>query len=212
MKKERLLLIFILLLGIFLTGCEAHYFLEIKDNNFNEQISFKNIKDKDLEKQQTTWEELKERNYPALKDKNYHKEMKGKDLTLTSSYKPSQFSESTLFKNCFKNNVFLDEDKYWYIKGYDDFLCFYDDGQVVFEIKTNYPVLTSNAQKVRGNSYIWKLSSKTYNKSEGLFIQIAKEGKKSYSKKNQISWGQVVIFLVFLLLIGVSLTIIKIKK
>ena len=46
-----------------------------------------------------------------------------------------------------------DKENYYVIKGYNSFKCVFDKKTVV-SIKTDYRVIDSNADKVRGNKYI----------------------------------------------------------
>ena len=167
---------------IALSGCTATYELNISNNGFEEKIS---INSNEITKSNyyiTAY-------YNGIPENVYDVDINTKidgieyyntkllNNTLEFKYK---FKENDFFKSNIANSffsVFLiqeyeydDENTYNLLSTTDDFSAFetYNDlDEVTINIKTNYEVISTNADKINKNIYTWNLN-KNKNKSINL--------------------------------------------
>lgn len=221
MKK---ILFLILTLGL-LTGCGSDYELKVnkysieekaqvklKNNDYdkavllNEIFRVTNINyDDDTEMGKYVIDQLRNNKLsPGYNlDGNLNKKITNNKISLSYTYKNDEFSSSNIFNSCFKDTYYDSTDDYYIIKGYNSFKCMIKD-KMQISIKSDYRVIDSNADKVKGNKYIWYFN-RNNNTDHDLYIQISKK----YMAPKPNYWG-----ITFLLAIAIGFIIYKffIKK
>lgn len=165
MKKYLLLFIFAFLL----VGCDGSYNLYISDDEIKENIVFhmeNSIYD--------TYPILDFKQYPIYSNTNivYSNSVVDnngyKDISMTYSFKPEEFSKSSALNSCFSNHKFLNEKKYYEMDLSGEFKCLYGDSFDI-NIITDNKVMDHNADGVNGNKYTWHVNS---NNKDNLSIRI----------------------------------------
>lgn len=163
--KLKKLIIFMLL--FILSGCTVNYNLEIKDDNYIENINVKvNEEEKEIAKNQI----------PYIKSTIHNKIVYNSDFQENNvlynhiySFNEYQSSAIKVYFDNFKN--FEEDGDYTLIlSGFNAYNNFQQAADLyTFTIKTDYEVVTSNADYKKGNTHIWKVNSKNYNKKKIIF-------------------------------------------
>lgn len=172
MKKTFILIIILFLLS----GCTAEYNLNISDKGFNETLVLRaeNLNDNELliDYPITAFYDSEGNNEDPLKkepDVEYYnskliKENNLNKLTYNYKFNESEILSSRIIRNSFSTIIFKkydhDEDgknDYMLISTTDDFEGFkYENlSKVVINIRNDYKVISSNADKVNDNIYTW---------------------------------------------------------
>lgn len=188
MKKN----IIILLISIlFLTGCTSEYTLEFSNKKIKENITV-DILDSDISNMTSQVAEVDDRitpfieedQYPLMnnKDVKYKKKVKnidlGKRVNLKYTYSHDEFKESKAFNMCFEKKEFSELRKGYSLNFSGKFYCKYTE-DVVIKIKTNNVVVSNNADKVEGNTYIWYINSSNV---DNVNISMELSKKVKYTK------------------------------
>lgn len=211
MKKY--LLLFALLL---LTGCSATYNLDIDSGNFTEKLdidgaSVNSISDLilplDYDIDEYTIDDVKpgdEGFYGAkIKDNGY---------SLFHTFKYDDYVNSTILNSCYDkvDAKFNDDD--FYISTVGKFSCFesYDDlDNVTIKIRSQYKLVSTNADKVDGFNYIWNISRNDTDK--GIYIELDTTNRKK-SIMDFIRDNNVMVFIIQFVLISLLVLIILFIK
>lgn len=172
MKKIFLLI----MISFLLSGCTAEYNLNISDKGFNETLVLRaeNLNDNELliDYPITAFYDSEGNNEDPLKkepDVEYYnskliKENNLNKLTYNYKFNESEILSSRIIRNSFSTIIFKkydhDEDgknDYMLISTTDDFEGFkYENlSKVVINIRNDYKVISSNADKVNDNIYTW---------------------------------------------------------
>lgn len=198
--KKYLLLFFLIFLT---TGCDVKYNLTINTNSYDEKVNLSVYSDDTLYgtiENNTADVTLKDEN------KKYTKKIKKQDskYTVLYQYKHNNDSikKSKFITSCFKT-VNIDNSNDNISLSASDFNCIYmDDGvsanSVEVNIKTNLKVLDNNADKVFGNTYIWKFDGNNYSDKKIEFK--AKKGFQLKTASKSASFTLLVIILPILLI------------
>ena len=183
MKKILLLLVMVFLL----TGCGAEYTLIYENGIFREELSIP--KDKlDEEEFSDALEfigrEEKKVNYTQedTKDKKIIKQKLGEKFTTTD-----------IIEYCYNHIYVLNDKKVISISTDKNNYC--SDKNIVIKLKTDKEVLSSNANKVEGNTYIWT------DFSDGIDVQISKDRERT--ENNSIKSN----ILIRIIIVGIFLVI-----
>ena len=208
--------IYLLLILFLLTGCGNSYELEINKNSLTENVYFTlkpndysnavlmkkifNIGDKyyddDRQMGEYVINYIKENDLQSLDGKYYQKKIDGNQVSLNYTYSKEKFPDSIVFNSCFGDTYYEKTKNYYVIKGYNSFKCVFDKKTVV-SIKTNYRVIDSNADKVRGNKYIWVFDSNN-NLNHELYIQVSNKYRKEHGNYFPLIITVIAIFIVLL--------------
>ena len=183
MKKIFLLI----MISFLLSGCTAEYNLNISDKGFSETLILRaeNLNDNELliEYPITAFYDSEGNNEDPLKKESgveYYnskliKENNLNKLTYNYNFSENEILLSRIIRNSFSTVIFKkydhDEDgknDYMLISTTDDFSGFkYENlSEVVINIRNDYKVISSNADKINGNIYTWvfnKNNSKAIN-------------------------------------------------
>lgn len=199
MKKK----IILFLLIVLFTGCDAVYNIDIDNNSVKETADF--LYDNSAENEKIVNEYYKN-NYMAffdmdsLKDMMYKKKKingrKKIGINLNYDYLANEYQNSSLLDQCYYKKSFIQNDDYIILYTEGGARCFYKDedkllDSLVININTKLKVLENNADEVKGNKYIWKLTEDNFT-SKDIYIKI----KRSKNKKNG---KEGIIFLVIII-------------
>lgn len=199
--------ILIMLVVLFLTGCNVTYNIEIKDDKILEKTGvFLNesdiiITNADINgntDSQMSLNEIVDYYYneglnafhnKVLNDSLYKKEKINKDgdvgLRFSYDYNYANYNDSFMVKYCTDNNIFKNDKKYISIDVEDGFDVFDWDvyqqlENLTIKIKTNYKVVENNADSVKGNNYEWIIDRDNY-KEKNIHLKIKKNRNIKFS-------------------------------
>lgn len=197
MKIAKLTLISILLFLV--TGCSVEYQLTFNDNQLTEKIRI------DASESSLTVDEMKqmlEEQLPENELQSYQTKVnKNKKIELTNKYSTKTYKNSLILSQCYTAYNFIESDQYYDLTTSQTFTCNPFDYMIIdeltVEIKTNHKVLSSNADEVKGNTYIWKLTQKN---KEDKSIQIRFSKEKIESKIGLIILGIAVMIAIIILI------------
>lgn len=224
-------IILIIVLFLFITGCDATYNIEIYNDKVIEEFSIvennssiwdRPIRSTEDENSEDTGESktyrqlVKEevsRNTQVFVnqgDTYYKKELISTDNSLglkyNYTYKVSEYKDAYLPKSCFKYFNFIEENQTYILSTSQGFTCFdfyknLDNLKVV--ITTNHKVEETNADIVEGDSYIWEID-KTNSANKSLYLELHKTDYV-FNYKNRVTYillGSVLVaFLIFIVII-----------
>ena len=192
--------IIILLFTIILTGCEASYELEIKDNKLHETIQFTNPMDSTQRKEIKDF--LNTDGYVFTNDETltqkYNITQLSNGYKLNYTYNENEFINVALLNNCFDSFQYNATDKFIAIKAQGRFLCLYNVPNLKVKIKTDYEVSKQNADQHENGYYIWNINTMTKENMDIQFTVLKNNVVETPKKGNFI-----VNFLVTVLLIGI---------
>lgn len=176
MKKKLL----ILLLLFFITGCKVNYKLDItKDLKVKEELSpSETIEYFDKEYEYYEREDAIDALYRVFKDRisvkyDYVHNKNETGIIATHDYKSlkNYLKENNLYKQFFENIDYIEKGSIITIKSTGDFYKYtcQDNTKFIIEdfelqIKIPFKVIENNADEVKGNTYIWRINSKTEDK------------------------------------------------
>ena len=175
MKKIKIIIIFLIV--ILLSGCHKEYYLYINDDKITEKFDIV------LPYSEDNIERLNLNYYPLHANENqlYEKEIQKNGDMINAhfeyEYSPRNFVNTNSINQCFEDKeIIVDNEDYYYLKLGNMQNCM-DDYDLSINIVTNNKVLSNNADKKRGNKYIWNLNNE--NKDQfNLEIKIAKGVKR----------------------------------
>lgn len=153
--------ILILILLIFITGCETKYTLKYTDGVFKENINIKNFVD-DGDGEGEPGVDYYE-SYPIYFDidKTHQFEVNVKkgfdkkyDLNFESIYNDISFSKSSVFNECMQFHEYEEDENFIYISLYGDYYCYAYD-KLEIEFISDNKVTYSNAHKINNEKYSW---------------------------------------------------------
>lgn len=178
MKSLYKYIIFILIV-IVVSGCTSSYNLIIDDDTFKEEINI-NIENELYQYYPFSEDNIEFKQYPLYNNNVdvYNTKVidndNDKDVILTYSYSPSDFSNSNTINICFENHEFLFDDKYYEFNLNGHFNCLYEEN-ININVITNNKVVSNNADSVNGNVYTWHINQE--NKDNiSIEIKIKKGG------------------------------------
>ena len=212
MKKR----IILLLLIVFLCGCEAKYNIKISDNRIEEEI---NITEKNevLEYYDDEDKELfeDELNYWEL-DLDYYKKtnIKEKDISgykYHSYFTYDEFKTLTALKRCYEKFDFQQEPNIK-IETSNDFLCLNDYNEfenLELTITTDYKIINSNADRKDGNKHTWIINKKNH-KNKPIRFEVEKKYAEEHD--SSLGLGAILVIILFIVLIILKLTVLKKDK
>lgn len=218
MKKIILLIVTIL----FLTGCSVDYNLKFNNDTIDEEIVtvfegniYKTAEtmsgDSIYPEEEAVYNDISSLRY----GKDYYKKSIkiGNDtstVTLKYTYNYDNLEESYLAHNCFEKALFLNEKDSYFIKLSGIFTCA-SNNRINFKITTDKEVITHNAEKVDGNTYIWTLGNDV-DSNEILFQMSKVKENNTNDTKVKTSTISILRIIVLLILIGAGIAVFLIKK
>ncbi|MDD3340793.1 MAG: hypothetical protein PHN72_01130 [Bacilli bacterium] len=207
MKKKKTI-ITILILALFMTGCTPKYQMTIDGEKIREKVTFTldSLKtnsqgdDHETDIENTSYYAYKEQTEATLYQKKIVKSGDKNILTLTYDHDVENF-KNALALQYFKYPVYVNTKDYIFIKlqggllkGMENRLT--SEGAEV-SITTDNRVLQNNADRVDGNTYIWKITKYNAQTKEILF-----QASKITKQVSTPSKGNSIILLV--LVVGIA--------
>ncbi len=209
MKKK----IILLLIVMFLCGCEAKYNIRINEDQIDEEITIYEktsiLNNYDEEEKELFEDELA---YWEL-DLDYYNKENFKDNKHTgykykSYFKHDEYEQLTGLNRCYEELSYTYEPTIK-IETSNDFLCLneykeFNSFEIIIE--TDYNVLKSNADKQDGNKLIWQINKNNHTKKP-IILELEK-----HQAKQKISINYILILIIFISLIVTYIALSKIDK
>lgn len=207
-------IIILSLFSLFLCGCTAQYNLEIKNDEFRENIKI-NFDSND----KGAYEYFSDNKFYAIMDgisnfKEYKKESKNKEnIEFSYTYEGVEFNKATSLSSCFKAYNVIDEDGYYIISTSKGLTCATEENTVLLDnldvvIKTNHIVKDNNADEVDGYVYTWHFDENNYDE-KSIYIELDKD-KFVFNYENEFI--KRILLYVSILVVVASITIFVVKK
>lgn len=209
--------IIILLCLLLLTGCTVNYNLEVDNDTLKETITGTVTKDESKQKDSdsgvsTIYSIINNDQKPiynkeVIYDKVINDNGNNIDYTFKYDYDMNDFVNSTLINSCFENRNIVDLDDYYRIKLSGDFYCLYSK-KINIRVTSNMEVASSNADKIKDNTYIWTIDKNNTD------IEFVINKNKAYTKpiSRGISNSFRIICFVILVLLSLGVYVIYKKK
>lgn len=205
------------LFSFFLCGCTAQYNLEIKDDEFRENIKI-NFDSND----QGAYEYFSENKFYAIMDgvsnfKEYKKENENKEnINFSYTYEGLEFNKATSLSSCFEAYNVMDENGYYIISTSKGLTCAREEDTILLDdldvvIKTNHIVKENNADEVDGYIYTWHFDKNNYDK-KSIYIELEKD-KYVFNYENEFVKELLLYFSIIGIIVGVSIfMLVRFKK
>lgn len=192
MKKRIVVSIIILL---FMTGCTCEYNLQIEDNVYKEQIKLQSNDEKEVALFNQSWEisSNKNKNVPGgdpsttktTTDDTYKYNLSNNILTFNYDFSQNEYSNSSAVAKCYSSFTVTNYQNSTIISTPLKSVCFdnYPSlSEITVKISTDKKVISSSADNLSGNTYIWKLNKNNVSsKSINLVIDNSEEKASSGS-------------------------------
>ena len=193
-------LVIVLFVFLFISGCSIDYTLVITDNYFDESISVV------LDDSDNTNQALKDYNPIHYSDDIiYQKSIKNNNgktnVNLYFRYTLEEFQNANSVNQGFYNRSIKEDDDIIYIN-LSNFEGFASKIDFDIKIKTNNEVLKNNADKVKGNTYIWHVD-KNNKKNLSIEMEIKKGTAKNTNNNYQFITYIVIGIIVVIILVFV---------
>lgn len=201
--------IILLLLIIFLTGCQSTYEIKINKDNIEEDIKIytenslvKNASQSTIDAFVETLDDW-ENGYDYYKRELYTTdEYTGYEYTYTFTHE--EFDAMSQLRKCYKDFEFNYNDNTISLNTSKDFLCgtYYNKvDNIEITIKTDYSIVSSNADKIDKNELTWIINKQNYkNKPISFKINTANENKTN-EKESKINIKNIIIVILFIVLV-----------
>lgn len=206
MKKNYLLFLALFLLS----GCSVEYNLEFNDEILEEEIILGPL----TENAKAELDFIE----PYAIDNYDYQELYNVDITDTTlklnyKYSKNLYDMSNSLNECYDLSNFSYDDEYYYLLTSNEFKCLnyagYETDEVRINFKTNYNVVSTNADYTDDDTYTWIINNSNYQNKP---IEIKLE-KKDYTKKDDSNnkgnplmfWLIVGIAAVILILVGINI-------
>lgn len=199
MKKTKKILILIIFM-VLLSGCTATYELNIKDGKVKEKLRLIETNSAIFDVRNDSGWTLREMQESMLaKDSFASKNYKVKSLNnnnqlgLEYTSTNEQLFNSSILNQCYINPVVDIRDGIVTLNTGNNFKCYeyYDNlDEIKIILKTNHEVISTNAEEIHGNSYIWNISKESNKQIEISYYE-------NFTKKT-FNWFNVVIIVLIL--------------
>ncbi|MFI3307317.1 MAG: lipoprotein [Mycoplasmatota bacterium] len=202
---KKIILIFIITL--LLTGCTVDYELEIKNGQFNENITFYFDEDEENDKNYLIGTD-RYALYELWNGKLYNLETSENSVTYDYSFTYEEYQNSLAIAYCYDEYDFSEDSDNYYISTSNQFNCLVQDyitaDSIRVIITTNHDVISNNASIIEDNKYIWEFNNDNYTNNP-IEIVIS----KSYNNDMETF---VLLSVVVILLVGITGTILFVKR
>ena len=200
--------VLIILSILLLSGCSINYNLEISSDSFIENIEG-TIPKNEFDTPDSEIADLTIYNYIYTEqyaimggEQPYEKELteKGNEVNVKYSHAyKGDFKNSQIMNSCYENVLFKETDDLYVIKLGGDFSCSLAN-KITVNITTDYTVVNNNANKVKGNTYTWKLEKG----STDIEMDILKKKKdNNFSPDKGLHYFRLIGTILFAILCGV---------
>lgn len=174
MKKNKIM--FLIIMILFLTGCECEYNLTINGNNYNEEVILTGDNSEEINSFDTKWEVPINKYYynigsdsddtSMLSSEKYDYTLKGNTLTFKYNFNNSSINTSTAIYNCFNSVTINNYEENTIISTSTGAICldkYPDLKRVVINITVDKEVISENADTSNGNTYTWYINKDNAN-------------------------------------------------
>ena len=209
MKK----IISLLLIIMFLCGCEAKYNIKISEDKIDEEILIyekTSVLDEFDDEDKVLFED--ELSYWELDLDYYNKEnYNTKEYTgykYNSYFTHEEYEQLTGLNRCYEEFTYQNEPTIK-ISTSNNFLCLneYDELEsFTITIETDYKVISSNADKQEGNKQIWNINRKNHT-NKPIKLELEK-----HPAKEKMGAKEIIIIVLFIGLIIINFTVLKKDK
>ena len=190
MKRKVLILLIILLLT---TGCTCQYNVKIDGNSYKETIYISSSDSEEIKNLNTKWEIPVDKDVYNSGDKNtdykslgniYNYSFSNNKLNFYYNFDKYDYPNSTAASLCYKTLSVTNFDNNTVIStsnGADCFDTYPNLTNLVISITIDKEVVSNNADKKNGNTYIWNFNRKNA-KSKGVnltYVNVKKEEKET---------------------------------
>lgn len=168
--KKKVLLFFILVGSLFITGCTVDYNLDFTDSELNESINI------NLDSSENNQSNIESMNYSAQYESNALSingnskkySFNGKQTnngyigSFSYKYNIEDFNSARLIRECYDSFNFVKTEKGYQLVTSGIFRCgvysYMKVDKYTITITSNHKVIESNADKVEKNKYIWVIN------------------------------------------------------
>lgn len=173
--------VIIILMLFLLSGCSVKYELLIEDNDINEKLIISDYKGEIPEQADIV----------NFSNHKYNKKQDNNKLIYETKYNIKNLKESDFLK-CFNSYNFVEDNNEYVLITDKKFTCLpyqYNDYEVIqydeveLSIKTNHIVLEHNADKVKGNTYSWKINKENIDDAS-IYMKLS---TKTSAKNNNLA-------------------------
>lgn len=206
MKKKVLMLLSIVLLS----GCTAEYNLEFKDDVFYEVIEG-TVNNDEIEEEVEGRTDVNPIYYNLYIEDNplissseevYNKQIidieNGKKFNFSYAY-DGNFDKAKVINYCFEENIFEEDDEFYYINLSGKFGCLYSD-ELKINVTSDKAVLENNADSIKNNTYSWTINEDNVD-DVNIMMAISKSiSSKDNEYKVEISTFKIVAFVILIVL------------
>lgn len=205
MKK----IIILLITTILLTGCQTTYDINFTNNNIQDVITIQTESTKVNNATSNQIEEFQqklgdwERGYEFYKRELFTEENKT-GYKYTYNFKYEEYDAMSQLRKCYDDFELTYNNKIITLKTSNEFLCqsYYKDiDNITINIKSDYQIIDSNADKKKNNTHTWNINKNNY-QNKPIEFTINKLRKNNKEIKNNIfDIKSIIIIILFIFLI-----------
>lgn len=208
MKKIYLLFITLFLL----TGCTVEYSLEFNNDILEEKIILGPITE-NAKAELDFFEPYAIESYGY--EDQYDVNLKNDIMTLKYKYNKNLYGMSTPLNDCYDLSSFSYDDEYYYLLTSKEFKCLnyagYETEEVKINFKTNYDVVSNNADYVNNDTYTWVINNNNY-QDKAIEIKLDKNSITQNEEENNKGNSKIFWLIVGIIVIILTIFILSIKS
>ena len=182
-------IICVLILTLFLTGCDVSYRLEFIDEDLTEKISLTIPIN-----EEKSIDQLKNLKIYAINNSisqqlynvDYNEGLFNFNAQYIYTYGKESFRHALYANECFEAFSFVQEDDNYILSTSEGFKCmslyYYFADNINIEIKTNHVVIENNADQFDDNTYIWNINNENAN-SKKIYIKFGEVKERNFFEK-----------------------------
>ncbi|MBQ7104651.1 MAG: hypothetical protein IJN90_02215 [Bacilli bacterium] len=213
MKKKGLLILSLLTMILFTTGCTASYTLKYENDTFTEYVNISGQEENEDSPQfddaHPTYDDIIENGLLAdIHGEEYFDispDSSSFDVNLTHKLKNVKLDELKAVSECFALSSYREGEGIYSMALYGKFTCsFLEDS--TFTLETDAEVLKENAHERDGNKYIWHLDQNELGE-DGITFQIMKTSVEDANIKNDtmLPMGFKIFVAILIIVVGCAL-------
>lgn len=176
-------LIFLIILVLITTGCNANYIINISEELIKEELVISNYEKNTKEEKLFFDTHLGIHYYPNYEiyspvnspNKKYYQKSKNNqndDIKVTYDFKKEEYSNSAIIKNCFEKFTYSSTDRYSTINA-ERFTCFSKFptlNEVSINIQTDLSIINTNGKTNDQKTYNWTISRNDADNAAIIFV------------------------------------------
>ena len=214
MKK----LICVLILVLFLTGCDVSYRLEFIDDDLTETINLTIPTSEENKINQLKNSQIYAINNSIsqqLYNVDYNQGLFNFNAQYIYTYSKESFRHALYANECFEAFSFAQQDNNYILSTSEGFKCmslyYYFADNVNIEINTNHVVIENNADQVVDNTYIWNINNENAD-SKKIYIKFGEVNERNFFEKilDFIKENKTMVIIVGIVVLGGTVTVIYI--